>query len=151
MTRCSPRSTEQNRNGEAIMENIDKARWQVRVAALVIFLLGFAGGALAFNAYRAWSRNRVEPSRQEGFNRMLDKLQLSSEQRTQVQQIFGETREQLRALRRESEPRVNDIRQQADERLQKVLTPEQWKEFQQLRDEMRSHGWHGRGNTSNPP
>ncbi len=132
------------------MANINQAKWQVRAAALVIFLLGFAGGALAFNAYRAWSRSRLEP-RQEGFNHMLDQLQLSSEQRTQVQQIFGETREQLRALRKESEPRVSDIRRQADERLQKVLTPEQWKQFQHMRDEMRSHNWRGRGNIGNGP
>ena len=36
------------------------------------------------------------------------------------------------------------VRQQADERLQKVLTPEQWKQFQQERDEMRSRERQGR-------
>jgi len=36
------------------------------------------------------------------------------------------------------------VRQQADERLQKVLTPEQWKQFQQERDEMRSRERRGR-------
>ena len=34
---------------------------------------------------------------------------------------------------------------QADERLQKVLTPEQWKQFSQERETMRGHGRHGKG------
>ena len=37
-------------------------------------------------------------------------------------------------------PRVTEIRRQADEQLQKTLTPEQWQQFQQMRDEMRGRG-----------
>ncbi len=74
----------------------------------------------------------------------MDRLQLSDEQKPQVRQIFGDTRDQLEALRKESEPRVADIRRQADERLQKVLTPEQWQRFEQVREEMRQR--RGRGN-----
>lgn len=118
------------------MDNANKSKWRMRIAALIIFVLGFSAGALAFNAYRSWSRNRVE-SRRTGFDEMLDSLQLSADQKTQVHQILGETRQQLQALRKESEPRVNEIRQRTDERLQKVLTPEQWSQFQQRRDEMR--------------
>jgi Spy/CpxP family protein refolding chaperone len=32
---------------------------------------------------------------------------------------------------------MNEIRRQADGRLQTVLTPEQWQQFQSIRDEMR--------------
>ncbi|MDQ2856654.1 MAG: hypothetical protein M3R68_10020 [Acidobacteriota bacterium] len=120
------------------MDKAGKSKWLLRAAATIIFLLGFTAGALSFNAYRAWSRNRLEVSRRGGFEEMLDRLQLSADQKTQVHQILDETREQLQALRKESEPRVNDIRQRTDERLQKVLTPEQWKQFQQKREEMRS-------------
>lgn len=126
------------------MNTIDKRKWQVRVAALVIFVLGFTAGALAFNAYRRWGRTGGEQSRQNRFERMLDRLQLSDDQKTQVHQILGETRVQLQALRKESEPRFDEIRRQADERLQKVLTPDQWKQFQQEREEMRSRGRRGR-------
>jgi Spy/CpxP family protein refolding chaperone len=42
---------------------------------------------------------------------------------------------------------VTEIRRQADEHLQKVLTPEQWQQFQQMRDEMRVKGRRGRGNS----
>ncbi len=80
---------------------------------------------------------------------MLDRLQLSNEQKTQVHQILDETRGQLQALRKESQPRFDAIRQQADERLQKVLSPEQWKQFQQERESMRGAGRRGRGRDGN--
>ena len=126
------------------MDKSSKNKWQVRAAALLIFLLGFTAGALALNAYRAWARHSGPVGRSDQFAQMLERLQLSAEQRTQVQQIFGDTREQLQALRRESEPHVAEIRRKADERLQQVLTPEQWQRFQQMRDERRSPDRRGR-------
>ena len=131
------------------MDKNSKNRWQIRAAAIIIFLLGFAAGALALNAYRAWSRGSGQPSRQDRFEQMLDRLQISGEQKTEVQQILGDTREQLQALRKESEPRVTEIRRQADEHLQKVLTPEQWQQFQQMRKEMRESGRRGRESSGN--
>ena len=122
------------------MDAISKGKWQVRFAAIVIFLLGFTAGALALNGYRRWVRSGGEVSRQNRFEQMLDRLQLSADQKTQVHQILGDTRSQLQALRKESEPRFGEIRRQADERLQKVLTPDQWKQFQQERDEVRTRG-----------
>ena len=132
------------------MDVTNKRKWQVRLAAILIFVLGFAAGALALNAYKRLGRNRGEVSRQDRFERMLDSLQLSADQKTQVQQILGDTRQQLQSLRKESEPRVEEIRRQADERLQKVLTPDQWKQFQQERDKMRSQR-RGRDNSSGTP
>lgn len=121
------------------MEKTSKSKWQVRIAAILIFVLGFAAGALALNGYRRWERTRAQANRQ-GFDQMLDRLQLNSDQKAQVHQIFSETRQQLQALRKESDPRVTEIRQHTDERLQKVLTPDQWKQFQQMRDERRDRG-----------
>ena len=124
-----------------------KNRWQVRAAALFIFLLGFAAGALALNAYRAWSRGNAPANRQDRFEQMSERLKLNDDQKSQVQKILGDTRERLQALRKESEPRVTDIRRQADEQLQKVLTPEQWQQFQQMREEMRGKGRRGRASS----
>lgn len=126
------------------MDTNRKSKWQLRLAVLLIFILGAAAGALGLNTYQKWSRGRAQSTRHHRFEQMLDRLQLSSEQKTQVHQILGETREQLQTLRRESEPRFETIRQQADERLQKVLTPEQWKQFQQERDANRGRGRRGR-------
>jgi Spy/CpxP family protein refolding chaperone len=128
------------------MDTVSKSKWQVRGAAILIFVLGFTAGALALNFYKRWERSGGMQSRQERFDRMLDTLKLSAEQKTQVHQILGDSREQLQALRKEGEPKVDAIRQQADERLQKVMTPEQWKQFQQMRDEFRNRGRRGREN-----
>ena len=116
------------------MNSITKNRWQVRVAAAIIFVLGFTAGILALNVYRGLTRNAAPRDR---FEQLSERLQLNEDQKTKVQQIFSDTREQLRALRKESEPKVSDIRKQADDRLQQVLTPDQWKQFQSMRDDMR--------------
>jgi len=121
------------------MDNVAKNRWQVRIAAVIIFVLGFTAGILALNVYRGLTRggqgNRIDE--------LADRLQLTAEQKTKVQEIFSDTREQLRAARQEMEPRMAEIRRQADGRLQTVLTPEQWQKFQRLRDERQRRG---RGN-----
>src|ERR671913_312150 len=116
------------------MDNDTKNRWQVRGAAMIIFVLGFAAGILALNVYRSFAHGG---DRRDRFEQMAEKLQLTADQKTKVQEIFADTREQLRAVRRESEPKVNEIRREADGRLQTVLTPEQWQKFQSTRDEMR--------------
>jgi Spy/CpxP family protein refolding chaperone len=138
------------------MDITNKSKWQVRLAAILIFVLGFAAGALALNAYKRWGgpyfRSGGELSRQNRFDRMIDSLQLNADQKTQVDQILSDTRTQLQGLRKESEPRVAEIRRQADERLQKVLTPDQWKQFAQERDKMRnSRERRGRGDVSGSP
>ena len=121
------------------MTNITRNRWQVRIAALIIFVLGFTAGILALNVYR-----RARPF--GGGNRMDElsqRLQLTADQKTKVQEIFNDTREQIRSVRQEMDPRMTEIRRQADGRLQTVLTPEQWQQFQKLRDERQRRG--GRG------
>ena len=115
------------------MNNIIKNRWQVRVAAAIIFVLGFTAGILALNIYRGLAR----ADGRDRFEQLSERLNLNADQKTKVQQILGDTRDQLRAVRRESEPKVSEIRRQADARLQEVLSPEQWQQFQTLRHEMR--------------
>ena len=124
------------------MTNVTRNRWQVRIAAVIIFVLGFTAGILALNVYR-----RARPFNAGG-NRMdelSERLQLTAEQKTKVQEIFSDTRDQIRSVRSEMEPRLSEIRRQADGRLQTVLTPEQWQQFQKLRDERQRRGRGGRG------
>lgn len=130
------------------MDKLKRNTWLVRAAAVAIFVLGFAAGALAPRAYRAWVRGDTQGGRAgDPVIRMRDDLKLTQEQETQVRQIFGDTRSQLQALRKESEPRFAEIRKQADERMRQVLTPEQWEQFQKTRDESRRRrgGRGGRG------
>jgi Spy/CpxP family protein refolding chaperone len=122
------------------MTNVIKNRWQVRIAALIIFVLGFTAGILALNVYR-----RVRPFGGNRMDELSERLKLTADQKTKVQEIFSDTREQIGAVRREMEPRMNEIRRQADGRLQTVLTPEQWQQFQKLRDERQHRGRGPRG------
>ena len=124
------------------MDNVAKNRWQVRFAAMIIFVLGFAAGILALNVYRGLVGNAGPRDR---FDHLAERLELNADQKTKVQQILGDSREQLRAVRRESEPKVNEIRRQTDERLQQVLSPDQWQKFQSLRNDMRGGRRGGRG------
>ena len=134
------------------MDRVRRSSWLVRLAALAIFVLGFAAGALAPSAYRAWVRGGGQESRRGRLDEMSERLKLTPEQKAQVQQIFGETRTRLEALRRESEPRFDEIRRDADERLKQALTPEQWEEFRKSREEGRGRGRRGgRGGDGGPP
>lgn len=128
------------------MNTTTKNRWQVRVAAAIIFVLGFTAGILALNVYRGLARNIGPRDRME---QLSEKLQLNDDQKTKVKQIFADTRDQLRALRKESEPRVNDIRSQADNRMQQVLNEQQWKQFQTMRDGWRQRRGRGPGGPDN--
>ena len=128
------------------MDKVAKNRWQVRFAAMIIFVLGFAAGILALNVYRGL---RPGPRSRDRMEQLAERLKLNPDQKTKVEQIFGDTREQLRAVRRDTEPKVNEIRRQADERLQEVLTPEQWQQFQKFRHEMRGRRG-GRGGPDGP-
>ena len=130
------------------MDKLKRNAWLVRAVAVSIFVLGFAAGALAPRAYRAWVRDGSQGVRGEDLiKRVVEDLKLTPEQESQVRQIFGDTRAQLQALRKESEPRFAEIRRQADERMRQVLTPEQWEQFQKTRDESRRRrgGRGGRG------
>jgi protein CpxP len=125
------------------MTNVTRNRWQVRIAAMIIFVLGFTAGILALNVYRGWWPRGGGPGNR--IDELAERLKLTGDQKTKVQEIFSDTREQLRAVRRETEPRMDEIRRQADGRLQTVLTAEQWQQFQRLRDERQRRGRGPRG------
>ena len=122
------------------MDSNTRSKWQVRLAVLILFVVGFIAGGLAMNIYRDrhWS---PRAGGRGGFDQMLDRLDLTQDQRTQVNEIFEDARKQLTELRKESEPRFREVRKNTDERLQTVLTAEQWQQFQQMTDRRnRQHG-----------
>lgn len=120
------------------MMNIEsKSKWQIRVATLSIFILGFVAGAFALNAYYLWFSAAKTPTKQEKYEEAFNKLGLNDAQKTEVQRIFGETRESIQKMRQETDPRLQEIRNQNDEKLQKVLNAEQWQQFQQEREKIR--------------
>jgi Spy/CpxP family protein refolding chaperone len=106
-----------------------RSRWQVMAAALCVFVLGFLAGAFSLHLFLAHHR---PPPDQRGpaIVRIIDSLNLTPEQKTQVEVIFSDIKSQLKDVRKETQPRVDDIRSKGRARLQVVLTPDQWKELE---------------------
>jgi Spy/CpxP family protein refolding chaperone len=133
------------------METSAKYKWQVRLAALLLFVVGVLAGILATNLYRERHRSTLSPGSRDRFEHVLESLDLTPDQRAQVQTIFDDTRAQLSELRRQSAPKFREVREQTDERLRKVLTPEQWQQFQQLMSGFRERRSRGREKRSQQP
>lgn len=122
------------------MDSSTKNKWQVRLAVLILFVVGFIAGGLTMNLYgrRQWSPRSGGSGR---FDMMVDRLNLSEDQKAQVSAIFEDARRQLGELRKESEPKFREVRKSTDERLKTVLTPDQWEQFQQMTSRRnRPHG-----------
>lgn len=113
-----------------------RSKWQIRLATLSIFLLGFVAGAFAINAYHLWFGARKQPTRHERFEEVFNQIGATDAQKAEIQKTVGETREKIQAMRQESEPRLQEIRRQNDERMQQILTPEQWQKFQIAREKI---------------
>lgn len=126
------------------METSARYRWQVRSAALLLFVTGFLAGILATNFYRARQAPAAGAGGRDRFEQVLDKLDLTPDQRTQVRAIFDDARAQLTELRRQSAPKFREVRRQTDDRLRAVLTAEQWGEFERLTGELRNRRPRGR-------
>lgn len=120
------------------MDIESKGKWQIRLATLSIFLLGFVAGAIALNAYHLWfgGASKTQPSRRERFEETFNRLGLNETQKAEVQQTVMETREKIQKFRQETEPEIQQIRTENDEKLQRILTPEQWAQFQQEREKI---------------
>src|SRR5262249_7724477 len=102
----------------------------------------------SLNAYHTRHAQSAMTTNDLRFDQMRNRLQLTPEQNVQVEKILGDMRGQLVAVRKESAPKVGEIRRQADEGLRQVLTPEQWEQFQQMKNEMRRR--RGRDNDGRP-
>jgi Spy/CpxP family protein refolding chaperone len=133
------------------MNSNTRSKWQVRLAAMSIFVIGFIAGALAMNIYRGGRGPSSYGDRHSRFEETLDKLNLTPDQKAQVKDIFEDARAQLTQLRKESEPKFREVRKQTDERLKAVLAPEQWEQFQQIMSESRRGRSRGRPTRERAP
>ena len=112
------------------MDSKTRKKWEVRLAVLILFVTGFIAGGLAMNLYH--SRDWSPRSGRGSFEHVLDKLNLTQDQRVEVTAIFEDARKQLNELRKESEPKFSEVRKNTDDRLKAVLTTQQWEQFQRM-------------------
>jgi len=77
---------------------------------------------------------------------LTERLQLSSQQATQIRQILTQEQTQLQALRQKAEggasreslrPEMQAIRQRTDQQIEGVLTEQQRTTYRELRESMR--------------
>jgi Spy/CpxP family protein refolding chaperone len=93
-----------------------------------LFLLGAATGALSTHLYDAWQIHAGHGSgghASRHIDRLAGLLDLTPDQRQQVDEILHEAHAEGRKLHEELLPRVHAHMRQVHERLIEVLTPEQ--------------------------
>jgi len=108
-----------------------------------MFLLGafVAGGALGFTADRVMTREKHGRGGRPSFERMAKELELTPSQRVQFDSITRARRTQMRALWQPLRPQMDSIEKIAKvvgdsthEQLKRILTPEQGKKLDAMRE-----------------
>ena len=122
-----------------------KAITSIAAAALILGTLPAAAG----------SETDKETRHGKGHAALLEELDLSEEQKTQVEailetqkekgkELFSEHRE-TRETRREAGEQMKELREETEGKLKEVLTDEQFARLQELREERRGRGKRGGG------
>jgi len=115
-------------------------RGSALLSVAALFFSGVAIGALGVFLYiddRPGQRVRGErpgPPPRFAMQTMAEALDLTPEQREQIQAIHRESRRTAEEIRHEMRPRLEDHIEQTRERMIAVLTPEQQERFEEMRD-----------------
>ncbi|HWC77925.1 MAG TPA: hypothetical protein VG778_10710 [Blastocatellia bacterium] len=126
------------------MEGRTTSRNKARLLVVAVFVIGVAAGALSMNLYqRASGSDR--PTRRGGdprpdiVQKMTDRLNLTGDQRTQIDAIVKETFGKYDELRKltdpcfnEVKPRFDAVRQEGRGKMRAVLTEKQLPEFEKM-------------------
>jgi Spy/CpxP family protein refolding chaperone len=87
------------------------------------------------------------PQPRSQLQNMVDKLNLTADQKVKADPILDADAKQVRALRDDTSlspedrsKKTAEIRAQSDVKLKPILTDEQWKKLQQLREERKTQG-----------
>lgn len=120
-----------------MMDNEKKNVWKIRLVTLLVFFLGAVAGVVGSYSFEAYFPSARNQSRREKYEEAFNRLGMTDGQRTEVDQIIADLRQKLIQLRQDAEPKVQEIRAESDARLQRVLTPEQWLQFQAEREKIR--------------
>jgi Spy/CpxP family protein refolding chaperone len=114
--------------------------------AVIFLIVAFiAGIAVGFTADRAMSRDdRDHRTPRSGLDRMAKELDLNATQRAQFDSIMTQRRRQMREVFKPLHPQIDSLQKIATvisdsthEQLKRVLTPEQGKKLDEMRDRAR--------------
>ena len=116
-------------------------KWKAWLCVIGIFLAGaVVGGIIGHRVTVQLAQKALnEPAfmRRAIVKRLTYKLDLSDDQRKQVEAIVADSQTSIRQLRSEVEPRFDGILKNAEGRIDKILNPEQQAEFKKLLSERR--------------
>jgi Spy/CpxP family protein refolding chaperone len=117
-------------------------RWRVILAAAVIFLAGAGTGAIVTRTFAPKIVKRTHVSqplptgpdrRQEYIARLDRELQLTAEQRTQVEVILAASQKRMKELWEPMEPQVKEEYRRTRREISEILSPEQQARMKQWR------------------
>jgi Spy/CpxP family protein refolding chaperone len=113
------------------------------LAVLGVFVVGVAIGIVGTHLFYAQMMRR--PSGPPGFmgrpfvERLESRLDLTADQRREIDEILRRSREEGENLRHEMQPRLRSLFDSTEAEIEAVLTPEQQEKFRQLRETQRGH------------
>src|SRR5207249_1622385 len=90
------------------------------------------------------------PQPRSQLQNMIDKLNVTPEQKAKLDPVLDEDAKAVRALRggslsdEERSKKTAEIRAQTDNKIKPILTTEQWKKLEQLREERKQQGKAGK-------
>jgi Spy/CpxP family protein refolding chaperone len=113
--------------------------------AVIFLIVAFiAGIAVGFTADREMSHDRDRRTPRSGLDRMAKELDLTAAQRTQFDSIMTQRRRQMREIFKPLHPQIDSLQKIAKvvsdsthEQLKRVLTPEQGRKLDEMRDRAR--------------
>ena len=126
------------------MESRTSSQKKARLIVLTIFVIGFTAGALSMNLYERFSSkgpdSDISPhSPRYLLTKMDNKLDLSDEQKTEINTILEETTQKYIEIRRDLQPRVKEyeprfdaVRVQSRDRIRAVLKPDQLPKYEEM-------------------
>lgn len=111
------------------------------LSVVAVFIVGVAIGIVGTHLFYAKMFRR--PDGPPGFmggasvDRLDRHLDLTAEQRRQIDEILRRRREEAETFRREMEPQLRDLFDATEAGIEEILTPEQRERFRQLRETRR--------------
>lgn len=108
------------------------------VLLLVVFVLGVALGAVGtyFAGARVWGARSEAHAPQDRRARMVEQmareLNLTPDQRNQIDSILADVQTKYAALHEQISPQTEQVRQQGRERIRALLQPEQKPKFEEF-------------------
>jgi hypothetical protein len=113
--------------------------WKIAVALTGLFIVGVVTGSvltLGIIKKRVTSNNTDWPM--VTFRLYKHRLKLTAEQEKKLMPVFMSAGDDIRRIRRDTMLNAFGVIRQVNTEVEKELTPEQQKEFEKLREEMRA-------------